>query len=50
MWIQFLWNLTGIVHCNIDVLLEYVDLDIYDLDFQYIPDVVLLVVYLCVWE
>lgn len=50
MRIQFLWNSTDIVCCNVDVLLEYVDLGICDLDFQNIPDVVFPVVYLCVWE
>lgn len=47
---QFLWNLIGIACCNVYVLLESVGLDTYDLDFQHIPDVVLLVVYLYIWE
>lgn len=42
----FLLNLIGIACCNAYVFLENVDLGSYGLDFQQIPDVVLVVVYL----
>lgn len=47
---HLLLNLIDILHYNANVFRENVVLDTYDLDFQHIPDAVLVVVYLYVWK